>query len=69
MNTDGTKQTVRRLGRALQAAALVCLPISMLLELTGMLGRSFGLSQMLIMMVFGILLFVTGRLVEGYALR
>lgn len=41
----------------------------MLLELTGMLGRSFGLSQMLIMMVFGILLFVTGRLVEGYALR
>ncbi len=60
-------QTARRLGRTFQAAALVCLPLSMLLELTGALGRSFGLSQMLIMMIFGILLFVTGRLMEGYA--
>ncbi len=51
----------------MQLAALICLPIAMLLELTGALGRAFGLSQMLIMLVFGILIFIIGRLVEGYA--
>jgi hypothetical protein len=53
------------MGRLLQIAALACLPIGMILEMTGALGRSFGLNEMLIMLVFGVLLFVTGRMVEG----
>ncbi len=58
---------MRRVGKFLQLAALILLPLSMMLELTDALGRSFGLSQMLIMLVFGVLLFVLGRYIEGYA--
>jgi len=53
-------------GRLLQLSALVALPLAMVLELTGLMGRSFGLSEMLIMLVFGIAAFSLGRLVEGY---
>ena len=31
------------------------------------MGRSFGLSEMLIMLVFGIAAFSLGRLIEGYS--
>jgi TctA family transporter len=55
------------LGKMLQICALVLLPLSMLFEATGMLGRSFGLSEMLVMLVFGISAFLMGRLIEGYA--
>jgi hypothetical protein len=51
----------------LQMAGLVLLPLSMVLELTGSLGRSFGVSQMVIMLVFGLSIFYLGRFVEGYA--
>ena len=55
------------LGRLLQLFALSALPLAMLLELTGALGRSFGLSEMLIMLVFGVIAFWLGRLLEGYS--
>ena len=58
---------MRRVGKFMQVAALVLLPMAMILELTDALGRSFGLSEMLIMLVFGVLLFLVGRYVEGYA--
>ena len=55
------------LGRYLQLFALFVLPLGMLLELTGALGRSFGLSEMLIMLVFGVIAFWLGRFLEGYS--
>ena len=58
---------MKTLGKTLQVVALVILPLSMLLELTGVLGRSFGVSEMLIMLVFGGCAFIVGRLLEGYA--
>ena len=42
------------LGRLLQYAGLIVLPLAIILELGNLLGRSFGLSQMLVMMVFGL---------------
>ena len=54
-------------GRLLQYAGLVSLPVAILMELTGMMGRAFGLSQMLLMMVFGFCAFYLGRYLEGFA--
>ena len=58
---------MKSIGRLMQIAALVCLPLSMILEMTGALGRAFGLNEMLIMLVFGVLLFAAGRMIEGHA--
>ena len=58
---------MRRLGRTLQIVGLVALPVGMLMELTGQLGRAGGLSQLLIVMVFGCAAFYLGRVLEGYA--
>jgi hypothetical protein len=58
---------LRSLGKLLQVAGLVMLPLAMMLELTGGLGRSFGLSQMVLMLVAGVAAFYLGRMVEGYA--
>jgi hypothetical protein len=58
---------MRTVGRGLQILAMILLPLAMLLELTNMLGRSFGLSDMVIVLVFGVVAFLTGRLIEGYA--
>ncbi len=58
---------MKSIGRALQILGLVLLPLSMLMELDGNLGRSFGVSDMVIMLVFGIGAFAAGRMVEGYA--
>ena len=55
-------------GRLLQHAGLIALPVAILLELSKLLGRSFGLSQMLIMLVFGFCSFQLGRYLEGYAI-
>ena len=57
------------LGRLLQIMALILLPLSMLMEMTHFLGRPFGVSDMLIMLVFGFALFYVGRFMEGYAAR
>ncbi len=56
---------MRIVGRLLQLAGLVLLPLSMVLELNDSLGRGFGVSDMLVMLVFGFGLFYVGRLVEG----
>lgn len=60
-----SKHRTRALGRLFQLAALIVLPLSMLLELSGALGRSFGLSQMVLMLLFGICAFLLGRVIEG----
>jgi hypothetical protein len=58
---------MRALGRTLQLLGLILLPLGMLLELTGGLGRHFGLSDMIFMLSFGVIAFVLGRYLEGYA--
>ena len=58
---------MRLVGRILQHVGLIALPVAVVLELSKLLGRSFGLSQMLIMLVFGFCSFQLGRYLEGYA--
>lgn len=58
---------MKALGRLLQIGGLVLLPLSMFMEVTGGLGRAFGVSDMVIMLVFGFAAFYAGRIVEGYA--
>jgi hypothetical protein len=58
---------MRGLGRGLQFFGLLLLPLAMGLELTGNLERRFGVSDMLVMLVFGFSAFYLGRLLEGYA--
>ena len=55
-------------GRTLQILGLVMLPLAMVLELSGHLGRR-GVSEMLLMMVFGCAAFYLGRCLEGLARR
>lgn len=59
---------LKLMGRALQHVGLLALPAAIFMELTGMMGRAFGLSQMLLMMVFGFSAFYLGRYLEGFAL-
>jgi hypothetical protein len=58
---------MRFLGRSLQLFGLVILPLAMVLELSKLLGRDFGVSDMVIMLVAGAAAFLTGRIIEGYA--
>jgi hypothetical protein len=58
---------MRILGRTLQLVGLVVLPLAMVLELSKLLGRDFGVSDMVIMLVAGTAAFVMGRVIEGYA--
>jgi len=58
---------MKSLGRFLQLAGLMLLPLSMFMELTDGLGRAFGVSDMVVMLVFGFATFYIGRIVEGYA--
>ena len=55
------------LGRFLQFVGLTVLPLSMLMQVTDMLGRPLHVSQMVFMLIFGLAAFYMGRLVEGYA--
>ena len=50
----------------MQTAALAMLPIAMILEITGSLG-DHGLGEMLKIMVFGIVLFYTGRVLQSHS--
>ena len=54
------------LGRFLQILGLLLLPLSMAMELSGGLGRPFGVSDMVVMLVFGAAVFGLGRIIEGY---
>ncbi len=60
---------MRVLGRSLQLLSLILLPAAMLLELTRVLGQSFGVRDMLVMLLFGCALFYVGRFMEGYGQR
>jgi hypothetical protein len=57
---------MRFLGRSLQLIGLVVLPLAMALELSKLLGRDFGVSDMVIMLVAGAAAFLMGRIIEGY---
>ncbi len=57
---------LKSLGRLLQIGGLVLLPVAMLMELSGQLGRR-GVAELLIMLVAGAAAFGLGRLLEGYA--
>ncbi len=63
----GGIELMRILGRALQLFGLVVLPVAMVLELSKLLGRDFGVSDMVIMLVAGATAFLMGRVIEGYA--
>ena len=43
------------------------LPIAIVLELTGGMARSFGVADLLKALIFSVILFWIGRLIEGYA--
>jgi hypothetical protein len=61
---------LRSFGKLMQLAGLVILPVAMLLQLSaGMRAAtgSFSVSAMLLLMIFGAVLFVLGRYIEGYA--
>ena len=60
---------MKAFGRFLQIIGLFLLPLAMFLQLTSSLGRSFHVSEMVIMLVFGVAAFYLGRIVEGYASR
>lgn len=62
-----TMTIMRAFGKLLQVMALILLPLSMFMEMSGGLGRRFGVSDMVVMLVFGIAAFCVGRFVEGYA--
>ena len=58
---------MRYMGRSLQMLALIMLPMSILLQLTDLLGRQLYVSEMVIMLIFGIAAFSIGHILEGYA--
>jgi len=58
---------MRKLGRGLQILALVLLPVSMLMQVSNVLGRQLHVSEMVIMLIAGIAAFMLGRMIEGYA--
>ena len=57
----------RSFGRLLQLIGLAILPVFIVLELIGSLGRESRVADLLLAMVFGLALFYVGRIVEGYA--
>jgi hypothetical protein len=61
---------MQTLGKLLQVAGLVLLPMSMMMQLTGGVraptSAGFTVSAMLLMMLVGVGLFAVGRIVEGY---
>ena len=57
---------MKSLGRLLQFGGLMLLPLAMLMELSGQLGRR-GVAELLLMLVVGAAAFALGRVIEGYA--
>jgi hypothetical protein len=60
---------MRAFGKLLQVLGLALLPLSMVLDLLGGSDpyRPFGVSQMILMLGFGIAAFFIGRILEGYS--
>ena len=61
-----TIHMMKSLGRLLQIGGLILLPLAMLMELSGQLGRR-GVAELLLMLVVGAAAFALGRFIEGYA--
>ena len=57
---------MKYLGRLLQIGGLILLPLAMLMEFSGQLGRQ-GVAELLLLLVAGAGAFVLGRLIERYA--
>ncbi|HIF31743.1 MAG: hypothetical protein ABGX07_07105 [Pirellulaceae bacterium] len=55
-----------RLGKLLQLIAMVMLPLAMFLEINKSLAKEFYLADMTLMLLFGVVLFGLGRVIEGY---
>ena len=56
-------------GKLLQVAGLIILPVAMVMQVTGGIRAPTGgvtVSAMLVLMVFGVALFLIGRLLEGH---
>ena len=64
-------ESMRTFGKLFQVIGLVILPVSMMLQITtgsrAATGAGFTVSTMLVMMVFGVVIFAIGRFMEGYA--
>ena len=62
---------LRVLGRGMQQAALIALPVAMFLQMAGAWSRGGeqSVSQPLFCLFGAVCLFLIGRLVEGYAPR
>ena len=56
-------------GKFLQVLGLALLPLSVILDLLGGSDplRPFGVSQMILMLGFGMAIFYIGRILEGYS--
>ena len=56
-------------GKFLQVLGLALLPLSVILDLLGGSDplRPFGVSQMILMLGFGMAIFYVGRILEGYS--
>lgn len=59
-------EVIALFGRGLQLLGLAALPLGIVLELTGQLGRR-GVAELLLIMVFGFAAFHAGRYLEGFA--
>ena len=60
---------MQTVGKLLQVAGLVLLPVAMVMQATGGIRARTGVftvSAMLLLMVFGVVLFLLGRILEGY---
>ena len=57
---------MRAFGKLLQVLGLALLPLSMVLDLLGG-SDPFGVSQMVLMLGFGVAAFFIGRILEGYS--
>ena len=64
--TPGGHCSMKSLGKLLQIAGLVLLPLAMLMEISDLLSRR-GVAEMLLMLIAGAAAFGLGRLIEGYA--
>lgn len=58
---------MKSLGKGLQILGLVTLPVACMMEMQfGSLGRG-SVANMLLLMIGGVIAFVLGRFIEGYA--
>lgn len=58
---------MKSLGKGLQILGLVTLPVACMMEMQfGSLGRG-SVANMLLLMIGGVIVFVLGRFIEGYA--